>query len=306
MRDPRLEKLAAVLVRYSVGVKKGDLVLISGGPECSPLATMIYSEVLRAGGNPWLRLVPEECRELFLKQAKKEQLLYQNPIEKFIRSEINVQIGIWADLNSRALTNVDPAAQQLESKGRKPLMDIFMKRASKPRQDPDRLRWVGTGYPTMGSAQDAEMSLAEYEEFVFGAGKLHLADPVAAWKKLGAAQRRLCDFLNKAKEVRFRAPGGTDLRVGVQGRHWVNCEGHENFPDGGCLPDRSRTQPRARFITPGPLFMAVARLATSGLKFRAGRVVDASASKNEDYLFKMIRSGQGRARAGRNRDRHEL
>lgn len=293
MRDIRLEKLAALLVRYSVGVKKGDLVLISGAAESAPLALQVYSEVLRAGGNPWMRLQPDECLELFLKHGRPEQLLYVNPIDKFVYGEIDVQIVISADVNPRALTNVDPTKQQLRSKGRRPLMAMAMKRSARPHGDPDRLRWVLAGFPTLGSAQDAEMSLREYEDFVFAAGKLEKPDPVAAWKKLGVAQRRLCDFLNKCRELRFRAPGGTDLRVGVQGRRWINCAGQENFPDGEVFTGPLENATEGAVHYNWPAVYGGREVSDVRLTFKAGRVVDASASKNEEYLLKMIDQDSG-------------
>src|SRR5262245_21140843 len=193
MFDPRLERLADVLVNYSVAVRKGDVVTIQGNTASDPLVLCIYRAVLQAGGHPWVRLAPEDCEELFLKHASDAQLRYTSELDKVIMSRVDARIGLWADVNTRALTDADPARQAAQSRARKPIMDIFFKRAAKPHNDPTRLRWVGTAYPTPGMAQDAEMSLSDYANFVFNAGKLSERDPVAAWKKLGVAQQRLID-----------------------------------------------------------------------------------------------------------------
>ena len=58
MRDVRLEKLADVLVNYSVGVKKDQLVRISGPPVSQPLIVELYRKVIAAGGHPSVRMVP--------------------------------------------------------------------------------------------------------------------------------------------------------------------------------------------------------------------------------------------------------
>ena len=87
-----------------------------------------------------------------------------------------------------------------------------MKRAAE-----GKLKWTGTQFPTQASAQDAEMSLAEYEDFVFSAGLLNQPDPVAAWKRVSERQQRLVDFLNGKKDYHVVAANGTDVRMSVAG-----------------------------------------------------------------------------------------
>ena len=154
------------------------------------------------------------------------------------------------------------------------------------------LRWTGTQYPTTGSAQDAEMSLYEYEDFVFRAGLLHLPDPVAAWKVLSEKQQRLADFLNTKKEIRVIGKE-TDLRVAVEGRRWVNCDGHENFPDGEVFtgPIETATEGTIRYTFPA--VYQGRECHDIVLTFKAGKVVDARASKGEEFLFKMIDQDTG-------------
>src|SRR3954447_11556791 len=108
MRDPRFTKLADVLVNYSVGVKKGQLVRISGPPVSQPLVIELYRKVLAAGGHPMVRMVPEELNEIFLKNATEEQLKFCSPLGIHEYEKIDCSIGIWAEENTRALTNCDP------------------------------------------------------------------------------------------------------------------------------------------------------------------------------------------------------
>ena len=227
MRDPRLEKLADVLVNYSVGVRKDQLVRVSGPPLAQPLVVEVYRKVIAAGGHPLVRMSPEELGEVFLKHATDEQLRYVSPVSLFEYERIDCSIGIWAEENTKSLTNVDPKRIGLSQAARKPLMDVFMKRAAA-----GELRWAGRQYPTQAAAQDAEMSLAEYEDFVFAAGKLNHADPAAEWRKLSERQQRLVDLLNGKRDYRVVAANGTDVRMSVAGMRWINCDGHENFPDG--------------------------------------------------------------------------
>lgn len=291
MTDPRLEKLADVIVNYSVAVKKGDLVRISGSPVAGPLIVAIYRKVVEAGGNPLVRMAPEECAELLYKLGSDAQLSFVNPLTVKEVEEIDCSIGIWASENTKALSNTDPARQAMAQKARRPIMDIFFKRAAQ--KGKNKLRWSGTQFPTAANAQDAEMSLAEYEEFVYRAGLLHKPNPAAEWQKISKAQKRLCDFLDKAREVRFTTPGGTDIRLGVKGRTWINCDGHENFPDGEVFtgPIETATEGIVKFSFPA--VHGGREVNDAVLRFKAGKVVDASASKGEDFLVKTLDTDPG-------------
>ena len=119
MTDPRISKLARVIVRYSTDVRKGDLVQIVGSPLATPLAVEIYREVLAAGGNPWVRLVPDECQEILLREGGDAQVSYCGPLDRAPMQHANVLIRIWSDQNTKALSGVDPARQALLSKARR-------------------------------------------------------------------------------------------------------------------------------------------------------------------------------------------
>ncbi len=295
MRDPRFERLADVLVNYSVAVKKGQVVRISGPPVSQPLIVELYRKVVEAGGHPSVRMVPEELNEIFLKNATEEQLRWCNPLSKFEYENIDCSIGIWAEENTKALTNCDPKRIGMTQAARKPLMDIFMKRAAE-----GSLKWVGTQFPCQAPAQDAEMSLNEYEDFVFGAGLLNHPDPVAAWKAVSERQQRLVDFLQGKKEYRVVSANGTDVRMSLEGKTWVNCDGHENFPDGevfsGPVIDSVEGQMNFSF----PAVHHGRECDGAKLTFRNGKVVAASATKGEDFLISMLDMDAGSRFIGEN------
>ena len=288
MRDPRFAKLADILVNYSVGVKKDQLVRINGSPLSRPLIAEIYQRVIQAGGHPMVRIAPEELEELFLKGAGDAQLSYCNPITLYEYEHIDCSIGIWAEENTRSLTHADPEKLRLSQAARKPLLDTFMRRAAE-----GKLKWVGTQYPTQACAQDAEMSLAEYEDFVFGAGLLDRPDPVAAWKGISERQQRLTDFLNGKKDYRVVAANGTDVRLSVAGKRWINCDGHENFPDGEVFTGPVLDSVNGQINFTFPAVHHGREVLDVKLTFRNGKVVDASASKGEEFLFKMLDMDNG-------------
>ncbi|HEV8291944.1 MAG TPA: aminopeptidase, partial [Tepidisphaeraceae bacterium] len=283
MRDPRIEKLADVLVNYSVGVKKGHLVRITSTPVALSLVGEIFRRVLAAGAHPFTRINAEETQEIFLKNATPEQLSYLNPIFKFEQERIDCSINIWGEQNTRLFTGVDPEAMRINRGARKPLMDIFMNRAAA-----GQLKWCGTQFPNNAAAQDADMSLSDYEQFVFSAGMVDQPDPVASWKRISEKQQRLADFLKGKKDYRVVAANGTDIRMSVAGHHWINCDGHENFPDGevftGPVVDSVNGQINFTF----PAIYDSREVCDVKLTFKNGKVINASANKGEDFLFKML------------------
>ena len=283
MRDPRLEKLADVIVNYSTGVKRGQLVRISSPSVAAPLVVELYRKVVAAGAHPMVRMSPDELSEIFLKTAGEEQLKFVNPVALFEVEKIDASIGVWADENTKSLTNVDPKRMGLSEAARKPLMEVFMRRAAE-----GGLKWCGTQFPTQASAQDAEMSLSEYEDFVFSAGLLDRPDPVAAWKAVSERQQRLADFLNGKSDYRVVAANGTDVRMSVAGRTWINCDGHENFPDGEVFSGPVLDSVNGQINFSFPAVHHGREVQGVKLRFKDGKVVDASAAKGQDFLFSML------------------
>ncbi len=297
MRDIRLDKLARVLVEYATQIKPGQLVRLSGDPVCLPLIEALYEQTLKVGAHPFVKLTPDSLQDLFFAYASEDQLKFVNPIALDEVNKIDVSIGMWAENNTKSLSQVDPRKQGTASAARKPIFKIFMERAAKK-----ELRWCGTQYPTLASAQDAEMSLRQYEDFVFAAGHLDKPDPVAVWRQIEARQQKVVDYLQGKKIVRFQSPNGTDLTVNVTGMTWINCCGHENFPDGEVF-----TGPNLQADDGGvngtvvysfPAVHHGREVHDIVLRFEKGRVVEARASKNQDFLIQMLDQDEGARRLG--------
>lgn len=298
MRDPRIEKLADVLVGYSTRIQKGDLVMIQSDPVGLPLVEAVYEKVLRAGGHPFWSASSETLSDLFMATAEKHQLEYCSPIDAHATESVDARIVFWAERNTKRLSAVDPSRVAATRLARQPIMKRFFERAAS-----GVLRWCGTLYPTDAAAQDAEMSLAQYEKFVFEAGLLHLPDPVAAWKSIHERQERVRDYLQGKNELRFRAPArdghdGTDLTVDVNNDKsiWINCAGNENFPDGEvfCGPQSANGHVNYTF----PAVYNGNEVEGVRLVFKDGRVVDASAKKNEAFLLAMLDQDPGARNMG--------
>ena len=292
MADPRVERLAGVLVEYSTRVQPGDLVCIGSSLAGAPLVSALYEKVLEAGGHPELRTDAEGEAEALLAHGSDAQLEWVNPARMDEIERADVRIAVEAETNTRSLTGIDPARQARHARAREPLRKRYFERSAS-----GELRSVVTLYPTHATAQDAEMSLDEYEDFVYRAGLLDADDPVSEWKALGEGFARLADWLGGKRELRV-VGDGTDLTLGVKGRTWIPCDGRENFPDGEVFtgPEETSVNGTVRFSYPASY--GGRRVSGIELEFEAGEVVRGRAERGQEFLQEMLALDDGARRAG--------
>jgi aminopeptidase len=297
MKDYRIQKLAQLIVEHSCNIQPQELVQIKSDPIAHPLIEALYIECLKRGAHVDLRLAFDSFKPLFFKYANEDQLKYCNDIELYSTKTVDVYISLWAETNTKSLSHVDTKKQALNSAARKEIVNTFMQRSGS-----GSLRWCGTQFPTQSSAQDAEMSLDAYEDFVFNAGYLNHDDPVSIWKEIEARQQKVADFLNGKKMLRFKAYNGTDLEVDVSGMKWINCSGKHNFPDGEVFSGPNLHAPNGgvngivRYSFPA--VHNGHEVHDIELTFEKGMVVDCKASKGLDFLKAMIAQDEGSKRLG--------
>jgi len=287
VKDPRVEKLADVLVNYSVAVRPGDKVLVRGAAVAAPLLKAVYAEVLRAGGYPLMLVSLPEADELLFRHASDEQLQHVPEPYKLALETYDVSIGVKGAENTKALSGVDPGKVVLRNQAQAGLMKIYMQRAAS-----GDLRWVGTLFPTHAYAQDAEMSLSEYEDFVYGTCLPDMEDPVGYWRRFSAWQQKIVDWLRGKEWVHVVGPE-TDLRLSIAGRVFINSDGKHNMPSGEVFtgPVEDSVEGHVRFSYPA---IYQGREVTGvRLRFEGGRVVEASAEKNEQFLLKTLDTDEG-------------
>ena len=292
MSDSRHQRLADVLVGFCARVREGDLVTLESTPLAAPILRELYRKVLEAGGQPLPRVSLEGLSENLLKHGNDEQLAWVNPARSDDIETVDVRIALEAPGNTRRLSNVDPARHARHERSSEELRNRYLERAAA-----GELRWVLSAYPTEAAAQDASMSLVEYEDFVYGAGFLDDPDPVARWQQFGERVDRLAAFLSTKRELRVVAEG-TDLRFVTEGRTWIPSKGQENFPDGEVFtgPVETSVEGEIRFTYPG-VFHA-REVDDVRLRFEAGEVVEATASRGQEFLREMIAMDEGARRVG--------
>jgi aminopeptidase len=292
MTDLRIEKLAHLLVNYSVAVRPGDRVMLDGDTLAEPLLKEVYAKVLQAGGHPLVMARIPGADELLFRYASDEQLKHVPEPLKLAMQTYDVRISILAEENTRALSSVDPAKQVLRAQSRMELMKTFLQRAAA-----GELRWTLTMFPNNACAQDAEMSLTEYEDFVYGACLPDMEDPVGYWQRFSAWQQKIVDWLKGRERVHVTGPE-TDLHLSIAGRIFQNCDGHENMPDGEVFTGPVEDSVEGHVYFSYPAIYRGREVTGVRLWFEGGRVVKASADKNEDFLLKTLDTDEGSRRVG--------
>jgi aminopeptidase len=289
--DARLARLADVLVGYSAGVKPGELVLLEAPVIVEPLVEEMYRAVLKAGGQPITRITLD-LAEIVLTDGSDEQIEWLNPALREDIERADVRIVVEGATNTKSMTAIDPRRQALVERSRSELRDRYLERALS-----GELRWVLTAYPTNAAAQDAEMSLSEYEDFIYGAGLLDNGDPVARWREFSTRLQRVADFLAGKQQLRIVAEG-TDLTFEVGGRRWIAADGHENFPDGEVFTAPLETSAEGEIRFTYPAVFRGRQVDDVRLRFEGGEVVEATAARGQEFLEEMIGVDDGARRIG--------
>lgn len=282
MRDGRLEKLARVLVDYSVEAREGDQVVVSAETGAEPLVKAIYARLLRVGAMPVVQLQLPGMQELFFEHAREIHYGKIPSIRRFVAEEADAQISIKAPSNTRALANVDPARQQALSELNKPLSETIL----------GKNRWMVTLFPTAALAQEASMGLADYEEFVFEAMGLNREDPVRYWEEKSREQERLKERLDAAREVRIVGPE-TDVTMSVEGRTFINSAGRRNMPCGEVFTGPVEESVNGTVYFGVPASIGGREVAGARLRFENGKVVEAGAEKGGEFLTSLLDTDAG-------------
>ncbi len=282
MVHPLHERYAQLLVGYCTDVQPGENVLLNIESPALPLARALVREVLKAGGVPHLRLIYPELMADVLELSSDSFLDSEPDLELSEIRHAHAWIRVGAPSNTRTLQGADKTKLGRLQGRLRGVSDIRTRET----------KWCGTLFPTYAGAQDAEMSLDDYERFVYGAMFLFKDDPVARWRELHREQARLIERLSHAQEVQIQADG-TDLTLNIGGRSWVNSDGHRNMPSGEVFtgPVETSAEGRVRFDVPSTVHGV--EVAGVELTFKEGKVVSARADKGDDLLQAQLQTDPG-------------
>ncbi|HEY7528072.1 MAG TPA: aminopeptidase [Candidatus Deferrimicrobiaceae bacterium] len=273
--EAQVRRLAGILVHHSVKAKKGEIVRISCSDLARPLALEVYREVLRAGAHPLLAAGFEEAQRIFFEEASDAQIAHLPPTKLYEAKTIDADIVIVSPGNTRALSHIPPKRLADKRKAVKPISEIVLR----------RVRWVLTNFPTEALAQETDRSLPEYEKLYYRA----VDQDWAAMEKMFRRAKRLLE-----KSDRIRIVGkDTDLSFSIKGRTAIPCAGDYNMPDGEIFTAPVESSTEGKIYYEFPAIYGGREVSGIRLSFRKGKVVDASAEKNESILKEMLAADPG-------------
>ncbi len=280
MINPQIKKLASILVNHSVKVNKGNIIKVNCGIEGQELGLEVCRLILKKGAIPSFNLIPENYAYMYYKNANVDQLNQFPKIALYEARNIDGIISIGAKQNTRELANIDPKKIAIRQKMTHKISEVILKTNN----------WVGCEYPTNALAQGADMSLDEFENFVFGATNID-------WKKASKKQDKLKKILDCGKQVRIVADD-TDITFSIDGRQGMKCDGHRNMPDGEVFiaPVEDTTEGYINYTY--PVIRGGKEVIGVYLEFKNGKVVKAKAEKNEQFLKEMIKTDKGASYIG--------
>lgn len=286
METQFVQKFARLLVGYSIYAKKGETISVDGSSAAEALIEAVYEELLRAGAYPMVRMSPVNAVHGFFANALDHHYDTLPPFEKTLARATDGSIRIMSSTNTRALSSVDPQKQVRLAKARKEIRKIILAK-----------KWALTLFPTEAYAMDADMSLHDFEQFVISANFLDRKDPVAEWNKLETHHRKLIAKLQGADEIRI-VGDKTDLRMSVKKRTFISSVATHNVPSGEIFTGPVEESVEGHITYDFPVCEGGREVDGIRLVFKGGRVVDASATKNEKYLISMIDMDAGARRLG--------
>jgi aminopeptidase len=282
VRDPRIDEYARLLVERSVGVQPGWQVVVRATPLARPLIESVVEQIARRSAHPLLQLSFEQIGGPFEREAPLETLREAAPLQRRIWEEADAFISIWAPENTREGSELSEERRKALRQMSAPMRERTMSLA---------VPWVIAEYPVHSTAQDAGMTLVEFEEFIFESVLLD-------WDAEGERMRKLADVFDAAEDVRIVAPG-TDLTLSLAGRSGAVDDGHINMPGGEVF--YSPIEDSANGVIEFSEFPACyfgREVEGARLVFRNGRVVDASARNGEDFLVQTLDTDDGARRIG--------
>ncbi len=266
------ERFARLLVDYCLEAQPGQQVQVSSTTLAAPLLLELQRELLEREAWPLLDVSLPGQSEGFWAAARDAHLDAFASADLAVAERVDATLRIQASDNANELAGVDPARLARAARARDPLREARLAR-----------RWAITLWPTAAAAQQAGMGTRAFADFVSRALFLDRDDPAAAWGELRVFQAGLIERLAPVREIHIEAEG-TDLRLDVSGRTWINSDGRRNMPSGEVFtgPHETSAEGVIRFSIPTAPRGVVVEDVT--LEFREGRVVKARAERGDAYL----------------------
>jgi aminopeptidase len=272
--DPRVTKLAEMLVDYSNEIQpKESVLIISYGVEGLPLAKELYRLCMIKGAYPRCDIRDDEFGRIFMENANDDQLDYTSPWGLDEASGTDAMFQIICDRNTMELAHIDQKKMIRRRKATKKFSDIIHEK-----------KWLLFEYPTALGAYNAKMSLESWENFVFNAC---LVD----WAQAGKEQEVLKKIMESTKKVQIVADE-TDITFDITNQPAVKCCGKRNMPDGEVFTAPLKTGVNGTILFNTPTSYMNREFNWIKLTFKDGKVVE-SESDNKKALDEILDTDEG-------------
>ena len=292
MADLRVQNFAKLLVEHSVDIQPGDRVLLETTILGEELFLELYKQILEHGGHPYSYIQHPAQREILLTTGAEEQIRHIDQLKSLAYENFESRIRVWSEGNTKATGNVKPENQSALLKAESPIMKTQMKRGA----DED-FKWLTTMTPTQAYAQQAGMGFEEYKDFFYRAAHVMEDNPVDYWKQIKVNQAKYAEALTGHDKVELRGPN-VELSLSIKGRTWISSYGKHNMPDGEVHtgPVENSVNGWVRYTYPAQYRGTVVEGAE--LKFKDGKVVEAKARTNQDFMRQLLKTDEGASYVG--------
>lgn len=274
MKDARVGRLADVLLEHSLNIREGENVVIRSGYLAKPLIDEFYRRSIDKGANAFVHILVDDHRKYLMEKATVEQFEKTNAIYEDIYKKADAVLVIEAPENTKYLSNVDPKRNMEYNKTLSPVLKEIMSK-----------RWVLTNYPVEAFAQDACMSLEEYEDFLFDA-------VLVDYKKMDQEMDKIINVFDAADSVRILGRD-TDLTFSIKGRKGTKCSGQNNVPDGEVFYAPVTNSANGHIYYEFPAIRYGNQVDGVRLEFKDGKIISAKADRNQQFLNQMLDTDEG-------------
>ncbi len=274
MADPRIKEHARILVEYSTKVQAGEMVYLIADLDAHPLAVEVVKKIAERGAATMTIMDSSEIGRGYMDAATEAaiDLFPKHQMEAIKASDVLIRLR--SPGNTRAYAGVDPKRLMRRQKTTKPISEEVLTK-----------RWCLTLHPNQALAQEAKMSLADYQDFVYGA-------TLRDWGKEAKLMRKLRDKLQESSTVQFIGKD-TDLKASTKDRLWVSSEGTHNMPSGEVFTSPVEKSVEGHIYFDIPFLYAGVEVEGVRLEFKDGKVVKHSAEKGHDALDAALNADDG-------------
>jgi aminopeptidase len=273
-----LQKYAHLIVNYCLELKKGQSLYITSTTLAEPLVREVYREALKVGANVETKLSFHEEGKIFAETADEDQYAYVSPLTQYVLAHFDAYLVIRAPFHLKEGYTENKENAKIRSLAMAPGNKLYFERIAN-----GSMKRALCQYPTEAAAHEANMSLAEYEDFVYNACKLNTINPKAAWIQVREEQQRLVDYLNKVEKITYRNDK-SDISFSVKGRTWINSDGRSNMPSGEVFTGPIENSVNGRICFDYPSIFQGEEVNNITLDVKDGRIIHWKADTGQELL----------------------